>query len=509
MNLKKWIVIVGVVIVVGVAFFKIKEVVLQRQQFDELKKMGEGRSMDAWTIVILGATGDLSKRKLIPAIYNGIKKGSTEASHGLFFGAAREKITGAELLERARPFIAGVQTPIFDYLKERTYYVPVDATKEEDFVALYKAIVEQEKAHGMAGKRLIYCALGSEYFISVTNSLVASGIMEKGNANHRIAYEKPFGTDVASAQAINKDLQEKLSDDQIYRVDHYLTKELVNNIVIVRFTNSILERAWDKSTVERIEIDIDETLGVEGRAGFYDHYGALKDVVQNHLLQLLALTTMERPDALTRDAMADKKAAELNNLVVDAGMLGQYEGYLSEKGVKPDSKTDTFVALRMHSKNPRWQGVPIFATTGKALAHKKTEIRVIFKQVGECFVQAPDACANNVFTFRIQPNEGIALQINAREPQDCRDELCRISHYGLTPVLLDFCHSCQFGPYAPEAYEILLQSIMAGDTEIGVSAQEIEAQWAIVEQVQALNLPLYPYKKGSTGPAELEQLWKQ
>jgi glucose-6-phosphate 1-dehydrogenase len=158
--------------------------------------------------------------------------------------------------------------------------------------------------------------------------------------------------------------------------------------------------------------------------------------------------------------------------------------------------------------------VPIFVKTGKCLAHKKTEIRVIFKQVGECFVQAPDAaqgaaCANNVFTFRIQPDEGIALQINAREPQDCRDELCRISRYGLTPVLLDFCHSCKFGPYAPEAYEILLQSIMAGDTEIGVSAEEIEAQWAVVEQVQALKLPLYPYKKGSAGPVELEQLWKQ
>lgn len=509
MNTKKWLVVGVGLIVLGIVSLKLHDAVVQRQQFNALKKMGEGRTMDAWTIVILGATGDLSKRKLIPAIYNGIKKGATEASHCLFFGSARSKITAEELLDSAKPFIEHCEEPIFKYLQERTFYVPVDVTKEADFVALYNAIVEQERAHGMSGKRLIYCALASDYFIQVTDSLVAAGIIQSGNSNHRIAYEKPFGNDLDSAKTINADLQKKLHSDQIYRVDHYLTKELVNNIVIVRFTNSLLERAWDHETIERIEVDINEALGVEGRAGFYDNYGALKDVLQNHLLQLLALTTMERPEALTRDAMAGKKAADINALVVDAGVLGQYEGYTQEKGVKPESKTDTFVALRMHSKNPRWEGVPIFVQTGKCLEQKKTEIRVIFKQVGECFVQAPDACTNNIFTFRIQPNEGIALQINAKQPQDCRDELCRISRFGLTPVLLDFCHKCKFGPYSPESYEILLQSIMAGDTEIGVSAEEIEAQWGIVSQVQALDLPLYTYKKGSAGPVEVEQLWKK
>lgn len=508
--LKKWILFAsGLILVAGFVAWKAQDAILKQQQFNALKKMGEDGAMEKWTIIIMGATGDLSKRKLIPAIYNGIKKGATEASHCLFFGTARERITADELLSRARPFITNVEDPIFNYLKERTFYVPVDATKEADFVALHNAIVEEERKHNMPGKRLIYCALASDYFVQVTDNLVASGIMEAGNSNHRIAYEKPFGHDLSSAKAINKDLEKLLSDDQIYRVDHYLTKELVNNIVVVRFTNSILERAWDKNTVERIEIDINESLGVEGRASFYDHYGALKDVLQNHLLQLLALTTMERPAALSRGAMADKKAADLQQLVVEAGILGQYEGYLDEDGVKPGSKTDTFVALRMRSKNSAWEGVPIFVQTGKYLAEKKTEIRVIFKQVGECFLQDVDACESNMFVFRIQPNEGVALQINAKEPQDCRDTLCRISHFGFTPVLLDFCHRCKFGPYAPESYEILLQSIIAGDTEIGVSAQEIEAQWAVVAQAQALDLPIYTYEKGSYGPVELEQLWRQ
>lgn len=465
--------------------------------------------MDNWTIILLGATGDLSKRKIIPALYSGIKKGATHASRVTLIGVAYEDRTETQMLEQAEPFIKDFDQALFERMSKQSSYCQIDFNRPEDYIKLAQHIAEHEKNNSQSNKhvskRLVYCAISPDFFIQVTEGLVTAGILEKDNNNHRIAYEKPFGHDLESARSMNRSLQGLLDRDQIYRIDHYLTKELVNTIVAVRFTNTILERVWDSKSVERVEIFIDETVSAEGRH-FFDEYGALKDVVQNHLLQLLALTAMERPDNITFEQMSEKKAKLLQNVRVEKAVFGQYDGYRSEPGVTPNSKTNTFVALKLFIDVPRWKDVPFYVRTGKCLDQRKAEIRIVYKQVGECFLDTPNACTGNVFTIRIQPDEGIALQLNAREPHDCTDELCRVSRFGLLPVSLDFCHSCLFGPYAPQAYEILLQSIIAGDTEIDVSAAEIEAQWSIVEQVQKLQPELYEYAKGSSGPKQAYKL---
>lgn len=437
-----------------------------------------------WTIIIFGISGDLAKRQIIPALYE-LFHTSKDKQAIKIIGTARDATTIQELLAQARPFIAHDDPAMVDFATCFSYYqVDVDDTAQCEQFA--RTIQPQLSAH-----RIAYLAVSAHLFCSITKALVANKLIELGNQFHRIVYEKPFGWNKDAAQQINECVAQLVTEEQIYRVDHYLTKALVSNILLMRFSNSIFEQLWDKSHIDTVEIIVDETVGIEGRGAYYDRYGALKDVVQNHMLQMLALIALEQPASSNHQAVQQEKIAVLKQVTVGSCIRGQYQGYQQEADVPVNSTTETFVACTLTINQPRWQGVPFYLRTGKCLAKKSTVINITFKQQ-RCFIETASNCLPNVLTITMAPEEGFRLRLNAKKPNS-PDEV--------TSAILDFCYSCLYGPETPQAYAVLLQSVMAGDRTITVSAEEIMAQWDIVEKLEAVSSPLVTYVRGSTGPA--------
>jgi glucose-6-phosphate 1-dehydrogenase len=308
----------------------------------------------------------------------------------------------------------------------------------------------------------------------------------------RLVYEKPFGYDLTSAEQINACIKQAFHENQIFRIDHYLGKELVGNIALLRFTNRILEPLWNNQHIESVQIILSENAGIGTRGGFYDSYGALKDMVQSHMLQILALVAMEAPLLLKADHIRNAKADVLKKVQVASVIRGQYEGYRDEEKVAADSQTETFVALRCTIDNDRWRGVPFYVKTGKFLDKKEASIHIRFKQV-PCLL---DVCPSdsNYLTIKINPDEGIYLEINVKVP-GVADRVM--------PVSMDFSHDVMFGPNTPEAYEVLLADVIAHDHSAFVRADEIHYSWKIVEEALSKKGILYTYKKGSKGPSAL------
>lgn len=453
--------------------------------------------MNDGTIVIFGATGDLSKRKLIPALYQLVAK--NRFKNFAIVGAAIDDTTAQGLLEAARPFVEHFDESVWSKLVARFFYTRVDAKSAADYQQLKQVVDGVEKQFGLPKNRLIYCALSANFFCDVTHYVAQSGLAVRKDAQdpiwHRLVYEKPFGHDLQSAHEINACIARSFNESQIYRIDHYLTKEVVSNIALIRFTNCVFEPLWNNRYIDQVQIILSEELGIDGRGGYYDYYGALRDVVQNHMMELLALIAMEAPEKISGDYVRAERAKVLNAVEVVDGLLGQYEGYRAEKLVRPDSTTETFAALMLRVNNRRWSGVPFYLRTGKKLEKKETVIHIKFKQV-DCLLMRGCPMESNWLSIHVWPEGAFTLTLNAKKPG--------VSD-ALVPITMDFCHSCIFGISASEAYETLIEDILRGEQATSVRFDEIEYSWRVIDHVRERRFPLYTYEQKTNGPKEIEQ----
>jgi len=450
------------------------------------------------TIILFGATGDLSKRKIIPALYRFVAK--KKLKNFVIVGAAFDSVTSDQMIEAARPFVHDINQDCWEILLSSSYYKKINFTEPNDFTAMRNFVEECERSNGITGSRLFYLATGSNFFCSITHNSSQVGLLQRHDSKdavwHRIVYEKPFGHDLESSRIINECIKESVNESQVYRIDHYLTKEVVSNIAMIRFTNCVLEPLWSNRYIDQVQIILSESSGVEGRGGFYDSYGSLRDVVQNHMLELLALICMEAPEKLTGDHIRQERVKVLEKVRFVDGILGQYDGYTQEDQVADDSHTDTYASLKLAVDTPRWLGVPFYLKTGKCLDKKETIIHIKFKQV-DCLLLRGCPTDSNWLTIQIAPEAIFLLTLNVKRP-DSADQVM--------PVGMEFCHSCVFGLQTPEAYEVLLDEVMRGEQSISVRFDEIEYAWRLIDVISGKKLPVFKYTKGSTGPHEEQQL---
>ena len=448
--------------------------------------------MNDCTIVLLGATGDLAKRKIFPALYQLFVK--NKLGNSIIIGAALDEIDAIKMLENVKHFIKPIDDATWQAFSKRVFYKAINFNHEKDFDALNAFVTEQEKKAKLTGNRLVYCATAPYFYCTITNSLASSGLVkriEKGEIFQRIVYEKPFGHDLESAHEINMCIKQHFEECQVFRIDHYLTKELVGNIALVRFTNIVFEPLWNNRYIDQVLIVFDEEVCLDGRGLFYDKYGALADVMQNHMMQLVALIGMESPEKLTGDYIRAERAKVLQKVKVVDALIGQYRGYTQEKDVAPDSKTETFAQAYLRIDNPRWAGVPFYLKAGKCLDKKETAIYIKFKQV-DCLLTKACPSEPNYLSIEISPNPLFALTFNAKKPGKS-DEVM--------PVQMQFSHSTM-GNQIPEAYETLFEEILKGEQSVSVRFDEIEYAWKIIDAISARKPQLYLYDKRSKGPEE-------
>jgi glucose-6-phosphate 1-dehydrogenase len=472
---------------------------------------------EPFAFVIVGASGDLSRRKLIPALGHLATLGYMPESYAVLGvsrtamddEAFREFVTQA-LEEHAKDDKSEVQP---NALTRFVYYQPGDLTKLESSSALKTKLDELDQRLNLRGNRLFYLAVSPELVSDIVKNLHKSGLLHRSNQSWiRVVFEKPFGYDLNSARELNNKIKRLLHEDQIFRIDHYLGKETVQNILTFRFGNSIFEPIFNRTHVHHIEITIAEDIGMEGRRGaYYDTAGALRDIVQNHALQTLCLTTMEPPSSFEAEAIRNEKVKVLRSLptpsvdeVARSTVRGQYRGYRSEPGVDPNSKTETYVALKTTIDTWRWSGVPVFIETGKRLAERRTEIRIEFSQPPLCLFREFSDCPPNpnLLIIRIQPNEGISLSFVCKQPG---------TRYEVQDVTMDFSFQAAFQQRAPEAYERLLLDALRGDPSLFTRSDEVEAAWRFVSAIldgwkRLPDSSPFEYEPGSYGPAEAKRL---
>lgn len=462
-------------------------------------------------IIILGITGDLSRKKLIPAYYS-LKQRNPDTKF-ILVGAAKEDTDIKTILETAKQYIRNVNEEDFNVMLKDSYYFHLDFTKLDDFKALSSKLNQLEtdvlnnfesSNSGNEFNKLIYLACQADFFCPITKNLSLSGIAKNKNdlksTFNFIVYEKPFGSDLNSAICINKCIAKYFDEDQIFRIDHYLTRSLVNSIALFRFTNAIFEPLWNRDYIDQVQIIFDESISVGSRGFFYDKYGALKDVMQNHMFQLLSLVAMQKPDKLQARQISKAKADVLLAVSVQDGILGQYEGYNSELGISPNSETETFAFLKLMINNDQWKDVPFYLKTGKNLKKKSTEIKIIFKSVDKEIFNLEGKFEPNVLNIVIAPDSSFSLKLNTQKAGDL---------YKTIPVTMDFCYHCEFGKNFLDSYELLLSEILKSDHSVSVGNIEIENAWKIIDQIKDLSLPLYSYESGSNGPIELEEFIKR
>tara|TARA_Y100000310_G_scaffold345863_1_gene471787 strand:+ start:50180 stop:51481 length:1302 start_codon:yes stop_codon:yes gene_type:complete len=431
------------------------------------------------TFVILGGTGDLTKRKLLPAIYGLIEE--KKISKFSVVLCARHKVNVKDILHVSRKYIINRKRDVWHKLEKNTAYQQLDFYKDDDYISLKEKLKYFEKKKST---RIFYLATLPQHFDTISENIAKYKLAPRDS---RVVYEKPFGTDLKSARKLNKCVNRVFNEKQIYRIDHYLGKELVSNISLMRFTNRILEPLWCGNHVKSVHIHLREKIGVEGRGNFYDKYGALKDVVQNHCLQLLALTAMEAPKLLVGEYVRDQKAIVLKNTRVKKVILGQYQGYKNEPGVDKKSKTETYAKLELAVNTLRWRGVPFIITAGKALSQKEVNVDIHFKHT-KCLLSKSCPVDTNYFKIRIQPESGFELGLHSKVPGEGSK---------LAPVKMNFCQSSEFGLNTPDAYQNLLLDVIKGDQSVFVRNDEIEYAWKIIDKVKRGKL-IY-YKKGWQG----------
>jgi len=477
-------------------------------------------------MVIFGATGDLTKRKLIPALLNLAHEDILSKQFAIvgFAGNDLDTESFRKTLGEEMPKFAPnpIDLKMWKELSQRLYYVKGDFQDPEAYKRLQKQIEEADKAHNTGGNKFFYLAVSPRFFAPIVDQLGAVGLTKEQDGHWtRVIVEKPFGHDLQSARQLNADLKKTLEEKQIYRIDHYLGKETVQNVMVFRFTNNIIEPLWNRNYVDHVQITAAETVGVEHRGGFYETAGALRDMVPNHLFQLLTMSAMEPPISFDADEVRNKQAEVLHAIqpvnpedVLTNMVRGQYgdgiidgervAGYRSEPDVAPESNTETFVALKLQIDNWRWAGVPFYLRTGKSLAQRATEIVIQFRRTP--FVLFRNTTVKNIETNRlvihIQPDEGISLSFGAKVPG-------AIMRLGL--VNMDFDYKSYFGLEHGTGYERLLRDCMAGDATLFQRSDMVEAGWNVIQPIldvwHALPSRGFPnYAAGSWGPAEAEDL---
>jgi glucose-6-phosphate 1-dehydrogenase len=470
---------------------------------------------DDCLLVIFGASGDLTRRKLLPAIYNLAESHHLPDSFAIV-GVARPAIDEPayreQMRERVRDAEGGpLEAEKWQRISERLHYI----SGEFDDAALYKALREKlEEAasrYGIPPNYLFYFAIPPDLFSLVARQLAAAGLTSEEQGWRRVIIEKPFGRDLASARALNDELASALQETQIYRIDHYLGKETVQNILAFRFANGIFEPIWNRRYVDHVQMTVAEEVGVEGRGAYYDTTGALRDMVQNHMFQLLTLVAMEPPISFRAEDVRNEKVKVLHAVqplttddVRHHIVRAQYEGYVQEAKVAPESRTETFVAMRLFIDNWRWAGVPFYLRTGKKMPRRSTELAVEFKRAPfMLFRHTPVDCMNpNVLVLRIQPDEGISLAFDAKVPGPLER---------LGTVTMDFSYAEYFKVEPTTGYETLLFDAMTGDQTLFHRMDIVDAGWRIVEPVLRVwesdrTSPPLPYRAGSNGPAEADLL---
>jgi glucose-6-phosphate 1-dehydrogenase len=445
-----------------------------------------------FTFIIMGVTGDLAKLKLIPAIYKLLKLNTV--AEAALIGVARSENTIQAILAEAKKNIREVDEVVWQKLCNSAYYERLDFAELDDFENLKNKIVAVEEKHGLSHNRLFYLATLPEHFEVATVNLAKVGLVNsKDDKWERVLYEKPFGDSLHSARQINKEIDKVFLEENVYRVDHYLGKELVGNIALLRFTNRVLEPLWSRVHIDSVQIICDENFGIKNRGNYYDKYGAVKDFLQNHILQMLSLVAMESPKLISGEYLRNEKVRVLKKTKIVDILLGQYEGYENERGITPGSKTETFFAAKLLVNNRRWRGVPFFVRAGKNLTKKETVIHIRFKAV-DCLLAKSCPADNNYLTIRIDPNEGFSLELNSKSLR---------KGFEVETVDMDYSHNSVHGVNTPEAYEVLLEQAVLGEQALFVRNDEVELAWKIVDRIDFKKLEVYKYPVGSSGPLEL------
>ncbi|MBN1918357.1 MAG: glucose-6-phosphate dehydrogenase [Verrucomicrobia bacterium] len=456
------------------------------------------------SLVIFGASGDLTQRKLVPALYALARKGRLPGRVRIV-GFARRPYDNesfrTHLLEGAKAASGeSFDAALWAAFAQRLSYVQGDLESCDGCGRLDAALAQLE---GGRANRIYYLATSPELFGPVVEQLGAHGMAAEEDGWRRLVVEKPFGRDLASAQTLNRTIHAVFDEQQTYRIDHYLGKETAQNVLFFRFGNTIFEPVWDRRYVDHVQITVAESATVGRRGGYYDQAGVLRDMFQNHVMQLLALVAMEPPASLDADAIRDERVkvfSAIRPIDVDSTLCAQYEGYLDEERVAPGSHTPTFAAMKLCIGNRRWKGVPFYLRSGKAMATKTTEIIVVFREPPHLmFALRPgESITQNAIALRIQPNEGIHLRFEAKRPDSPQET---------RSVFMDFEYPDFFGDTPlPDAYERLLLDIINGDASLFTRSDAIEASWRLMDPVIAAwaapgARPLLTYRQKSWGPA--------
>ena len=449
-------------------------------------------------MIIFGASGDLTNRKLIPALYNLAVTGFLPKNFAVI-GFARKPKTDesfrAELYEAVKEFSRSkpIDEAVWATFAERLHYAQSDYSNLADYEALNERLLEIDKGHGTQGNRLYYLATPPEAYPTIIEHIGRSSLCKDCPGSwSRIIVEKPFGHDLQSARDLNAHTHQFFREDQIYRIDHYLGKETVQNILVFRFSNGIFEPIWNRRYVDHVQITVAENIGVENRGSYYEQAGVIRDIIQNHLLQLVALTAMEPPAEFSADSVRNEKVKVLKAIRVDrtrgdGTIRGQYgpgkvggqlvPGYTQEAGVAVDSTTETYLAMKLLIDNWRWAGVPFYVRSGKRLPKRTSEIAIVFKMPPLLLFSDTTAqqIEPNTLVLNIQPDEGISLKFGSKVPG---------SGEKIRPVVMDFKYGTAFNVPAPDAYERLILDCMLGDSTLFTRSDEVETAWSIITPVQ-------------------------
>ncbi len=488
---------------------------------------------DPCAMIIFGAAGDLTKKLIVPALYNlacAKLLPKDFAVIGVDLAEHTNEDWHASLREKIQDFVhtdgstGNVDQNVWNWLSGHMCYVQGDLNDPASYEKLKAKLGETDAKNGSAGKYVFYLAIADRFFGTTVEHLGQSGLATQNNGNwRRVVIEKPFGHDLASAKALDKQVLNVLDESQVYRIDHFLGKETVQNIMMFRFANGLFEPVWNRDRIDHVQITVAETLGVEQRGRFYEKTGALRDMVPNHVFQLVAMTAMEAPNSFSADAVRSEKVKVIGAIKVChsdevpcTAVRGQYgagqidgkpvPGYRQEADVSPESTVETYVALKLAIENWRWSGVPFYIRTGKRLANRKTQIAIKFKETPAALLRNTQVKkpAPNWLLLRIQPDEGISFEFGAKIPGPTMS---------LGDVRMDFKYKDYFGTAPATGYETLIYDVMMGDATLFQRADNIETGWEVVQPVLdywASHNPKFPnYAAGSQGPAQADELLKR
>jgi glucose-6-phosphate 1-dehydrogenase len=494
---------------------------------DETTRSGSvyGATADSCTVILFGASGDLAKRKVIPAMYDLAQYNSLGACYAII-GFARTPMTDETFRdnvgEAAKTIseVGPIDPQKWSGFASNLFYTAGDYSDPDSYVRLVGRLAELEAAKKLCGNRLFYLSTPPEVYPDIVEQLGRAGLARPNKPNSwvRIIIEKPFGRDLASAKQLNKIVLNVFEEKQIYRIDHYLGKDTVQNLLVLRFGNGIFEPLWNRNYVDQVQITASETLGVERRGGFYETAGALRDMIQSHVLQLTSLVAVEPPASFDATAVRNEKLKVLQSIrpfnlemVAQWVVRGQYApgkiadkslpGYREEQGVKPDSRTETFVAMRLLVDNWRWAGVPFYLRTGKRLARRSTEIMIQFKRAPHIVFREREVEPNRL-VLNIQPEEGVSVSFGAKRPG---------TEMSIGNVTMNFSYKEGFGGTTRSAYATLLNDCLRGDATLFDRGDSVEAAWSLVDPIldvwsaaKTAGVPVY--SSGTWGPKESDQL---